>query len=56
MLLLFMFNFFFSLGLRLSRLQIETLEEVFRRVHFREVDLEDTYLDEPVSSSHLVFR
>ncbi|CDS41290.1 leucine rich repeat containing protein 68 [Echinococcus multilocularis] len=33
-------------GIKLSRFQIETLEEVFRRVHFQEVDLEDTFLDE----------
>ncbi|VDM34385.1 unnamed protein product, partial [Hydatigera taeniaeformis] len=33
-------------GTKLSRFQIETLEEVFRRVHFQEVDLEGTFLDE----------
>nr|CDS16501.1 leucine rich repeat containing protein 68 [Echinococcus granulosus] len=33
-------------GIKLTRFQIETLEEVFRRVHFQEVDLEDTFLDE----------
>uniref|UniRef100_A0A5K3FA67 Leucine-rich repeat-containing protein 34 n=2 Tax=Mesocestoides corti TaxID=53468 RepID=A0A5K3FA67_MESCO len=33
-------------GIRLTRFQVETLEEVFRRVYFQEVDLEDTYLDE----------
>ncbi|VDL88799.1 unnamed protein product [Schistocephalus solidus] len=33
-------------GVRFSRLQVETMEEVFRRVHFREIDLEDAYLDD----------
>ena len=40
----------FISGIRLSRLQVETLEEVFRRVHFQEVDLEETFLDEPVNA------
>ncbi|VDO03420.1 unnamed protein product [Rodentolepis nana] len=38
-------------GIRLNRYQIETLEEVFRRVHFQEVDLEDTFLDEPSATA-----
>ncbi|OON18018.1 leucine Rich repeat-containing domain protein [Opisthorchis viverrini] len=33
-------------GIRLNRLQVETLEEIFRRVHFRELDFEGTYLDD----------
>lgn len=36
-------------GIRLSRFQVETLEEVFRRVQFRKVDLEDAFLDDAVS-------
>ncbi|KAM7540852.1 hypothetical protein Aperf_G00000039478 [Anoplocephala perfoliata] len=38
-------------GIRMSRHQVETLEEVFRRVHFQEVDLEDTFLDEPSATA-----
>ncbi|KAL7063403.1 hypothetical protein AAHC03_0444 [Spirometra sp. Aus1] len=38
-------------GVRFSRLQVETLEEVFRRVHFREIDLEEAYLDEPSATA-----
>ncbi|CAL8085785.1 unnamed protein product [Calicophoron daubneyi] len=34
-------------GIHLNRLQVETLEEIFRRVHFRELDFENTYLDDP---------
>lgn len=33
-------------GVRLSRLQVETLEEIFRRVHFRELDFENICLDD----------
>ncbi|VUZ41977.1 unnamed protein product, partial [Hymenolepis diminuta] len=38
-------------GIRLNRYQVETLEEVFRRVHFHEIDLEDTFLDEPSATA-----
>lgn len=52
-------QFFFSifeyfLGVRFTRLQMETLEEVFKRVHFTEIDLEDSYLDEAVSLFNLL--
>ncbi|KAA3673477.1 protein phosphatase 1 regulatory subunit 37 [Paragonimus westermani] len=33
-------------GIRLNRLQVETLEEIFRRVHFRKLDFEGAYLNE----------
>ncbi|TPP67558.1 Protein phosphatase 1 regulatory subunit 37 [Fasciola gigantica] len=33
-------------GIRLSRSHVETLEEIFRRVHFRELDFEGTFLDD----------
>ncbi|CAH8841153.1 unnamed protein product [Trichobilharzia szidati] len=38
-------------GIRLNRFHIETMEEIFRRVHFREIDLEHTFLDEQSASS-----
>ena len=42
-------------GIRINRLQVETLEEVFRRVQFQEVDLEETFLDEPVNDFYYHF-
>ncbi|KAA0200217.1 putative leucine rich repeat-containing [Fasciolopsis buskii] len=33
-------------GIRLNRSHVETLEEIFRRVHFRELDFEGTFLDD----------
>ena len=36
------------LGEKVDQKQVETLEEIFKRVQFRTLDLENTYLEEEV--------
>ncbi|KAK4469653.1 hypothetical protein MN116_007184 [Schistosoma mekongi] len=38
-------------GIRLNRFHIETMEAIFQRAHFREIDFENTFLDEQSASA-----